>query len=227
MWFISNTFWHGVRSKYIDAVYMTICTIDLWDLLEYHFLCHFFFFLFHYFSFLAKLLYFAEVIFSHNFFWSLFVPELKTVLLPTHFVLCIILPQIYSWSLELSAASSVEAIFISRISKIYTAGKTGMLPSMLKQSHSIFSCQVDVIESVVLLNIFCCFRSRRCLFILYSHNYIKVTCKKLVLTILFYFCPSRKITYTKPFMIDVCVIKTFLLYRFWILPRFSLWYGGM
>lgn len=69
----------------------------------------------------STVLYFTQVHISGSFLWSLFVPELRTILLPTHFILQIILPQIFSWSLQLSAASSVEAIFISRISRICTA----------------------------------------------------------------------------------------------------------
>lgn len=112
------------KNKYTDAGYITIYTTDPFGTpLSISFLTIFMGFLRSSLFVIPGLTvsYFTEVTFSDSLLWSLSVPELRTILLPTHFVLWIILPQIFSWSLQLSAASSVEAIFISRISRLYTA----------------------------------------------------------------------------------------------------------
>lgn len=119
---ILNNFKHFLtwwKNKYTDSSYITIyTTAPFGTSLSTSFLTIFMRFLRSslFVTYGLTVSYFAEVTFSDSLLWSLLVPELRTILLPTHFILWIILPQIFSWSLQSSAVSSVEVIFISRIS---------------------------------------------------------------------------------------------------------------
>lgn len=119
---ILNNFKHFLtwwKNKYTDSGYVTIyTTAPFGTSLSMSFLTIFMRFLRSslFVTYGLTVSYFAEVTFSDSLLWSLLVAELRTILLPTHFILWIILPQIFSWSLQSSAVSSVEVIFISRIS---------------------------------------------------------------------------------------------------------------